>query len=147
MDDHGDLALVADELGHVLGRLGRGSEVVGRRRRDRHIAVHTGVERDHRRALVLGLLHERAGGLAVDRGEAERGGLLVERGLQELDLLLDVALLLRTLERDRDVELLTGLLGAVLHGLPELVPEALRDQRDVRLLLRGAAARAAPTIR
>ena len=30
--DHGDLALVADQLGHVLGGLGGGRQVVGRRR-------------------------------------------------------------------------------------------------------------------
>ena len=88
---------------------------------------------------VLRLLHQRTGGLAVDRGEADRRGVLVERGLQHLDLLLDVSLGVGSLEGDLDVELLGGLLGAGLHGLPELVPESLRDERHVRLVAVAAA--------
>jgi hypothetical protein len=68
-------------------------------------------------------------------GEAERVGVLVEGGLEQLDLLLDVALLLGAFEGDGDVELLGGLLGALLDGLPELVLEALGDEGDVRLLV------------
>ena len=79
------------------------------------------------------LLQQRAGGLAVERGESDRVGALVERGLQHLDLLVDVGLGVGALERHLDVELLGRLLGAGLHGLPELVLEALRDQGDVRL--------------
>ena len=49
------------------------------------------------------------------------------------------------LEGDLDVELLGRLLGARLHGLPELVLEALRDERDVRRRrrLRGVGGTAA----
>ena len=91
---------------------------------------------------VLRLLQQRAGGLAVERGEADRVRALVERRLQHLDLLVDIGLGVGSLERDLDVELLGGLLGAGLDGLPELVLEALRDERDVRLV--AVAARASP---
>jgi hypothetical protein len=39
----------------------------------------------------------------------------------------------RAFEGDRDVEIGSGLLGPLLHGLPELVLEALGDDRNVRL--------------
>ena len=80
---------------------------------------------------VLGLLQQRDRGLAVERREADRGGLLVERGLEHLDLLVDLRLGLRALEGDLDVEIFGGLLRAQLDGLPELVLEALGDDRDV----------------
>ena len=71
-------------------------------------------------------------------------GALVERRLQHLDLLVDVGLGVGALEGDLDVELLGRLLGAGLHGLPELVLEALRDERDVRLVAVAAAASPPP---
>ncbi len=45
---------------------------------------------------------------------------------------VDRRLAVRALEGHSDLEVLGGLLGADLHGLPELVLEALRNQRDIR---------------
>src|SRR5439155_24329915 len=97
------------------------------------------VEADDRDVLVLRLLEQRDRRLAVERGEAECLRLLVDRRLQHLHLLVDLGLVLGTLERDAHVVLDRGLLRALLHGLPELVLEALRDHRDERLG-RGRAA-------
>ena len=63
-------------------------------------------------------------------------GLLGERGRDHVELAVDGAFAVRTFEGHGDVEVGGGLLGADLHGLPELVLEALRDQRDVGLVLR-----------
>ena len=102
--DDRDLALVADQLRHLLGSLGGGGDVVGRRGRHRDVAVDTGVEADHRDVLGLGPFQQGIGRLAVESRQADRGRLLVERGLEHLDLLVDLRLGLRALERDVDIE-------------------------------------------
>ena len=58
-------------------------------------------------------------------------GILAQGGLDHLDLLVDLGLGLGAFEGDLDVKVLGGLLGALLHRLPELVLEALGDQGDV----------------
>src|SRR5207247_707947 len=87
-------------------------------------------------------LEQRDRRCSVERREADRVRLLVDRGLQHLDLLVDLRFVLRSLERDGHVVLRRGLLGALSHGLPELVLEALRDHRDEELgCCAGTAAR------
>ena len=83
--------------------------------------------------LSLALLEQRVGRLAVERREAEGVRVLVELGLQHVDLLGDLGLAGRADEVHLGVEGRALILGALLDGLPELVLEALRDDRDVRL--------------
>jgi hypothetical protein len=127
------LACIADQLRHLVGGKSRRRDVVGRRGRHRNVAVDAGVKADHRDLGRLRLLEQRDGRLGIERREADRLRLLGQRGLQHLELLVDLRLVLRPLEGDADVELLGRLLGAELHGLPELVLEALGDDRDVGL--------------
>src|SRR5947208_3310040 len=137
--DDRDFTGTADERGHLVRRRACGRDVVGGRGRERDVAVDAGVEPDHRNLGVLELLKQRDRRLAVERRKAQRRWLLVEHGLQHFELLVDLRLVLRSLEIDSDVELRRGLLGSLLHGLPELVLKALRDERD-ECLSRGAGA-------
>src|SRR5205085_4207749 len=141
--DDRDLTGPTDERGHLVRGRGRRRDIVGRCRRDRDVAVDARVESDDRDLRVLELLQERHGRLAVESREAERGWLLVVRGLEHLELLVHLGLVLWTLEGHRDVVLRGGLLGALLHRLPELVLETLRDHRDVRLARAGGRTGAA----
>ena len=68
---------------------------------DRHVAVDARVEGDDGDVVVLGLLHQRSGAWLSMAAKPTACGLLVEDGLQQLELLLDVALLLGTFEGDR----------------------------------------------
>ena len=142
--DQRDLALVADQLGHVLGRLGRGGLVVGRRRGDRDVAVHARVEGDDRDVLRLRLLHQRrARPWSRAPRSRSRAGSSGWRWCSIVDLLLDVAA--RSAGPSKVIFTLKSLrllLGALLDRLPELVLEALGDDRDVRLLAAAAAAAA-----
>ena len=124
-------------VGHLVGRRSRRRDVVRRRGGHRDVAVHAGVEADHRDAGGLGLLEQRSKSLGVNGRQADGRGLLVERGLEHLDLLVDHRLGLGAFEGDVDVEFLRGLLRTDLHGLPELVLEPLGNDGDVRL---GASA-------
>src|SRR5439155_10030852 len=140
--DDRDVATPADERRHLVRRRRCGRDVVGRGGRDRDVAVDARVEADDWDVRVLQLLEQRDRRFAVERREAERVRLLVDRGLQHLDLLVDLRFVLRSLERDGHVVLRRGLLGALSHGLPELVLEALRDHRDEELgCCAGTAAR------
>ena len=129
--DHGDFAGIADQFGHLVGgdRGGRHAIRVAGRQRD--VAVDARVEGDDRDVGGLRLLQERNGGLAVERGEAQRLRLLGQRSRQHVDLLVDHRFGFRALEGDPDVVGFSRLFGAELHGLPELMLEALGDERDV----------------
>ena len=131
--DDGDLALIPDQRGQLIGRQRGRGDVVRRGGGDRDVAVHPRVEPNDRNVVRAGPLEQWDHRFAVERGQADRAGVFVERGLQHLDLLVDLRLVLGSFERDRDVVLRRGLLGALPHGLPELVLEALRDHRDERL--------------
>ena len=133
--DDADLAFAADELGHLVGRQRGRSQIVGRAAGDRDVAVDAGVEGDDRDARILGLLQQRDRRLAVDRRDGDGRRLLGEGRRDHVELAVDGALAVRTFERHGDVEVLGGLFRADLHGLPELMLEALRDQRDVGLVL------------
>ena len=143
VDDDADLAGAADELGHLVSGHGGSSDVVRRGRRDGDVAVHAGVEGDDGDAVRCHLLEQRVGSLAVKRREADRVRALVVLGLQHLDLDGDVGLAGRADEVHLGVELSALVLGALLDGLPELVLEALRDDRDVRRLVEGTGSAAA----
>ena len=71
MHDDGDVALIADQRGHLVGGSARGGDVVGRAGGQRNVAVDAGVEGDDRDLLGLRLLQERDGGLA-DRARRSR---------------------------------------------------------------------------
>jgi len=131
MHDDPDLAGIADRPGHLVGGKCRGGHVVGGAGGQRNVAVDTRVEGDDRDFRVLCLLQQRDGRPGVECSEADRTRLLGECSRQHVDLLVDHGLGLRTLEGDLDVAFLGRLLGAKLHRLPELVLEALGDQRDV----------------
>ena len=135
--DDGDLTRTVDHLGHLVGSERGGGDVVGRGGGDGDVAVDAGIEGDDGDALLLGLPKERDGRLAVERGEADRGRVLGERGREHVDLPIDHRLVVGPLERHLDAELLGRLIGAALDRLPELVLEALGDQRDQdRVVLR-----------
>ena len=139
--DDRDFARFADQLGELVGGERRSGLVVGRRGGERNVAVDTRVERDDRNLCGLRFLEQRDRCLAVERGEADRLRVLGERRRQHVDLLVDHRFGLGPFEADADFVVLGCTLGAGLHRLPELVLEALGDQRDVGLLLRrhGAA--------
>ena len=142
--DQRDLALAADQLGQVLGRLGRGGLVVGRGRGQRDVALDAGVERDDRDVLRLRLLHQRRARLASPaRRSRARPGFFSIALVSIVTCCLDVLLGRRALEGDPRALGLGLLLGALLDRLPELVLEALGDDRDVRLLAAATAAAAA----
>src|SRR6267378_934298 len=103
--DDRDFTGSADEAGHLVRRGARRRDVVGCRGRERDVAVDAGVESDDGDIRVLELLEQRDRGLAVERREAQRRRLLVQHGLQHLELLVDLRLVLRSLEIDPDVEL------------------------------------------
>ena len=135
----------ADQLGHVLGGLGRGGDVVGGRGGQRDVAVDAGVERDDRdvRRPWPAAAAGRRPGCRARRSRSAPGFLS--------SAVCSISICCSTLpsscgalEGDLDVELLAGLLGARLHGLPELVLEALGDERDVRLLVAAAVVRRSP---
>ena len=102
-------------------------------RGDRNVAVDAGVEGDDRDLGVLGLLQQRDGRLAVDRGEADgraaswrarpRACRSAGRPAPSVSGPSNVTLTSKSLR---------GLLGAGLHGLPELMLEALGDERRCR---------------
>ena len=134
VDDHGDLARAADQLGHVLGGLAR------RRPELSVAAVVTGMSLSTPESnAITGIFASLAccsSGTAAWLSSAAKpiaAGFLSSVGLEHLDLLVDLGLGLGPLEGDLDVDSLAASLGALLHGLPELVLEALRDDRDVRL--------------
>ena len=77
------------------------------------------------------LLQQRDCRLGVECGETERLRLLGERGREHVDLLVDHGLGFRSLEGNPDVVLLRRLFRAGFDGLPELVLEAFRDERNV----------------
>ena len=121
----------------ILSAASAGSRnVVGGGRRNRNVAVHARVKTDDRNTLGLGLFQQRHHGLGVERSQADGGRVLGQGSLQHLDLLVDLRLGLGAFKGDVDVEVRSSLLGTELHSLPELVLEALGDDRDVRL---GAA--------
>jgi hypothetical protein len=129
--DHGNVALVVDQRGELVGGERGGGLVVGRRGRHRDVALDPRVERI---TDAGGLGFFSAGWrLAVERGKADGGGLLGQRGREHVDLLVDHGFGLGAFEGDLDLQVLGGLLGALLHGLPELVLEALGHERDVGL--------------
>ena len=74
------------------------------------------------------MLQQRDCRLAVERCEADGLRVLGESRREHVDLLVDHGLAVRPFEGDAHVVVLGGLLGAGLHGLPELVLEALGDQ-------------------
>src|SRR4029079_7097198 len=136
------LPLPADRLAEPIGCFAGGLAVVGGNRRYRDVAVDAGVEADDRDLLRLELLKQRNCCLAVERREADGGRVLVQLGLEHLQLLVDLRLVLRALEVDLHAELGGLALGAFLDGLPELVLEALRDDRDVGARDTATASRA-----
>jgi hypothetical protein len=140
--DHGDLALTAEQLGHVLGGLRGGGLVVGGGGGDRDVALDPGVEGDDGDVGALGLLQQGGGGPAVERREADGVGLAGQGVGQHLDLDLDVGLGGRALEGDGRALLLGRLLGTGLDGLPELVLEALGHDGDHGAVLAASAATA-----
>ena len=118
-----------------------GGKVVGGDGGRRDVAVNARVEGDDRDAGLLRLLQQRDCGLAVQRGKADGGGLLRQGGGQHVHLLVDLGFGVRAFKGDFHTEFGGGLVGARLHGLPELVLEAFRDQRDVELVLRQGRCR------
>ena len=126
----------------MLGRLRGRCLVVGRGRREGDVAVDAGVKGDDRDVLRLRLIHQRRARLRIQRRKADRRGLLLDRVGEHRDLLLDVLLGRRALEGDAGTLGLGLLLGALLDRLPELVLEALGDDRDVRLLAASTTAAA-----
>ena len=77
MDDDRDLPLVADELGHFIGGGARGSDVVGSRRCNRNVAVHTRVKANNRDIGSLCLLELWNHGFAVERRDPDSLRFLV----------------------------------------------------------------------
>ena len=114
----------------MLGGLSGGGLVVRLDGGDGDVGLNTGVEGDNRDALVMDLGEQVGGSLRVEGGEADGGRAGVQSGLQLVGLLGHLGLVLRADELDLVAQLLTSLLGAFLHGLPEAVLEALGDQVD-----------------
>ena len=96
----------------------------------RDVGLNTGIEGDDRDALVMDLFEQVGGSLRVEGGEADGSRAGVQSGLQLVGLLGHLGLVLRADELDLVAQLLTSLLGAFLHGLPEAVLEALGDEVD-----------------
>src|SRR5699024_9018557 len=143
VDDHAHFAFVADEFGHVLGGFGGSLLVVRGRRGQRDVGVHAGVEGDDRDALAVGLLQQSLRRTRVQCSETDRIGLAGDRVAQHGDLVLDVALGGRPLERHLRAHLLPLLFGAVLDRLPELLLEPFGADGDVGLIAITAAFSAA----
>ena len=139
MHHEGDLARITDQLRHLVGGDAGGCDVVRRAGRQRNVAVDTRIEGDHRDVFGLRLLEQWNRGLAVERGKADGLWMLGQIGGKHVDLLVDHRLGLRPFEADLDLLLLRLGLGPELHGLPELMLEALGDEGDIGVLgLRGA---------
>ena len=131
MADHADRALLAlEQLDHVLGGLSGGGLVVRLDGGDGDVGLNTGVEGDDRDALSIDLRQQVSGSLGVEGGEADGSRAGVQRGLELIGLLGHLGLVLRADEVDLVAQLVTGLLGTFLHGLPEAVLEALGDEVD-----------------
>ena len=130
-----DLAFVADQLGHLVGGERGGGHVVGGGGGDRDVAVDAGVEGDDRDLRRPGP-SSAAGSPPGCRAPRSRWpAASCASAAESMSICLStIASVSGPSKRDLDVEVLGGLLGAGLHRLPELVLEALGDQRDVGLL-------------
>ncbi len=135
MADEGNFAAIsADQFGHVIRSSRRSRDVIRGGGGQGNVAVNAGVEANHWDALGLGFLEQRDGSLAVKSSETDTGGFLVEGCLEHFDLLVDHGLGFGTFKSDVDVEFGGGFEGALLHCLPELVLETLRNHGDVGFL-------------
>ncbi|MEI2612852.1 MAG: hypothetical protein V9G20_29765 [Candidatus Promineifilaceae bacterium] len=132
VDDDGDLARAADQFGHLVGGQRRGGHVVGGgggrpgcrcRRRSRR--RRPGCRRPWP-ARSSGIA-----GLAVERGEADGGRLLRRARSASMSICLSTWVSVSGPSKVIvDAELRRRPCSAPgLHGLPELVLEALGDQR------------------
>ncbi len=117
----GLLAVGGDEAGEILAG----------------VAVEGGIEDDNGDLLIdHGLDWSDQGGV-VERGEDDPVDALGLELLNDLDLLGAVVLLVRALPNDRDTQVFAGLLGALLHALPEDMRGALGNDGDGEGRVRG----------
>jgi hypothetical protein len=134
-----DVALLVDDAEELLGAspgeplaggLARKAFRLADMRHGAHVrvGVQAGVQRDHRDAGVDGLLHRRADGLRIRRGDGEPVDLLGDGGLDHLGLLLGVVVGLAVAHRDAEV--LARVFGALLGDGPERAAVAVRDDGD-----------------
>ncbi len=145
--DDRDLALLPDQLGHVLG--GEGTRLLAVRRGEAQTRIAVaggGVEVDHGGDLLLLGLLQRGGDTRLG-GRARRSrsppGSCRSRSAASATAGRYRSRRGGSVEGDVDAELLALLVGALLHGLPELVLEALGDERDRHLAAAAAGRRAA----
>lgn len=112
--DDGDLALVSENLGHELARLHAAGEIIGADMRRHRRAISGNVDGDHLDAGFFRLCDGGAYALAVDRRNDDHINALDDEVLDVGELLVEVLIGDRHLERD------VLLLGFGFHRLGEL---------------------------
>ena len=95
---------------------------------------NTGVESNDRNILIHSILDRTDTSLGIERCKTDCCRLLCNRCIQILNLLCNCGLVIRSLERNLCIKILSRLHCTLLNRLPELVLESLSDNIDLHCL-------------